>query len=49
MIRPNRDSLGGSASLPLLTKWNQAASSATSTVSAEKPGGEAEVPLRECI
>src|ERR1700677_906551 len=37
MIRPNRDSLGGAASLLLLTKWNQAASSATSTVSARKP------------
>ena len=37
MIRPNRESRGGSASLPLLTKWNHAASSATSTVSARNP------------
>src|ERR1700759_507856 len=37
MIRPNRDSLGGSASLPLLTKCNQAASSKTSTVNPRKP------------
>ena len=37
MIRPNSDSRGGSASLPLLTKWNQAASSATNTVSPRNP------------
>src|SRR3984885_11536570 len=37
MIRPNRDLLGASASLPLLTKWSQAASSTTSTVSPRKP------------
>src|SRR5947209_7957310 len=37
MIRPNGDSRGGSASLPLLTKWSQAASSATNTVSPRNP------------
>src|SRR5580693_2932760 len=37
MIRPDRESLGGSASLSLLTKWNQAASSAIRRVSARNP------------
>src|ERR1700730_14684492 len=37
VIRPNRDSLGGSASLPLLTKCNQAGRRKASTVHATKP------------
>src|SRR5580693_5655805 len=36
-IRANRDSPGGPVSLPLLTKWNQAATSSTSTVSPNSP------------
>src|SRR6202046_5824049 len=39
MIRPSRDSLGRSASLPLLTKCNQAASSRTRTVNARNTVG----------
>src|SRR5271156_559169 len=37
VIRASRDSLGGLASSPLLTKWNQAASSSTSTVNPSSP------------